>query len=291
MPLLLPSHFFLLPCKTFSYFYLVKNHSAFITNLLLAGLLLFSIQGIASDGKTPKPISRLTFPTTSDFAFHNDSIHHINFRYADKKRGFKPFIAPSLLVAGGTILHFSDWKYDINEWSGEHFNSTGHLDDYLRFAPIAAVYSLNALGIQGKNNIGNQTAILGKSMVLTTIIAKSMKSILDVERPTGQTQSMPSGHTAIVFAAAQWMHHEYGETNPWYSIGAYTCAATVGIMRISKGKHWASDVLVGAGVGMISTELIYFTHQFKWDREHLNNLDIFPFKTGHQKGLALVYTF
>ncbi len=188
-------------------------------------------------------------------------------------------------------MHFSNWKYDINQWRWEHFNYNGNLDDYLRFAPIAAVYSLNALGIKGKNNIGNQTAILGKSMVLTTIITKSLKSILDVERPTGEPKSMPSGHTAIVFAAAQWMHREYGEISPWYSVGAYACATTVGIMRISKGSHWASDVLVGAGVGMISTELIYLTHQYKWDREHLKNLDIFPFKTGRQKGLALVYTF
>ncbi|WP_163323640.1 phosphatase PAP2 family protein [Draconibacterium mangrovi] len=246
---------------------------------------------MSSDKKIPERISLLTTETISNYAFHNDSIHRIDFRYTDKQRGFKPFIAPTILIAGGTILHFSDWKYDINDWREEHFNYTGNMDDYLRFAPIAAVYSLNAFGIKGKNNIGNQTAILGKSMVLTTIITKSLKSILDVERPTGESESMPSGHTAIVFAAAQWMHREYGELNPWYSVGAYACATTVGIMRISKGSHWASDVLVGAGVGMISTELIYLTHQYKWDREHLKNLEIFPFKTGSQKGLALVYTF
>ena len=269
----------------------MKNHSTSITSILLAALLLFSIQSIASNEKKQERVALLTSDTNSGYAFHNDSIHKIDFRYADKKRGFKPFIAPSLLIAGGTILHFSDWKYDINEWRGEHFNYTGSLDDYLRFAPIATVYSLNLLGIKGKNNIGNQTAILGKSMVLTTIITKSLKSILDVKRPTGEPQSMPSGHTAIVFAAAQWMHHEYGEVSPWYSIGAYACASTVGIMRISKGAHWASDVMVGAGVGMISTELIYLTHQYKWDRQHLKNLDIFPFKTSSQKGIALVYTF
>ncbi len=269
----------------------MQNHKTLITNFLIATLLLFSIQGVASGRKNPERFSLLKENTAPYFAFHNDSIHRIDFRYADKKRGFRPFIAPSILIAGGTILHFSDWKYDINDWHGEHFNYSGHLDDYLRFAPIAAAYSLNALGIKGKNNIGNQTAILGKSMILTTMITKSLKSILDVERPTGEPQSMPSGHTAIVFAAAQWMHREYGEINPWYSIGAYACATTVGIMRISKGQHWASDVLVGAGVGMISTQLIYLTHQYKWDREHLKNLDIFPFKTGSQKGLALVYTF
>ena len=254
-------------------------------------MLLLTIQGIAKDKNKPNRISLLATGTTPAFTFHNDSIHRIDFRYADKKRGIKPFIAPTILIAGGTILHFSDWKYDIDQWRWEHFNYTGDLDDYLRFAPIVAVYGLNALGIKGKNNIGNQTAILGKSMLLTTAITKGLKSILDVERPTGEGGSMPSGHTAITFAAAQWMHREYGEISPWYSVGAYACATTVGVMRISKGGHWASDVLVGAGIGIISTELIYLTHQYKWDREHLKNLDIFPFKNGQQKGLALVYTF
>ncbi|MDX8339315.1 phosphatase PAP2 family protein [Draconibacterium sp. IB214405] len=258
---------------------------------MIAFILLLSFQGMASDKKNKERISLFTNNGNPGYVFHNDSIHRIDFCYADKQRGFKPFIAPSILITGGTILHFSDWKYDIDQWRWEHFNYTGDLDDYLRFAPIVAVYSLNALGIKGKNNIGNQTAILGKSMLLTTIITKSLKSILDVERPTGEGGSMPSGHTAITFAAAQWMHREYGELSPWYSIGAYACATSVGVMRVAKGGHWASDVLVGAGVGMISTELIYLTHQYKWDSEHLKNLDIFPFKTGEQKGLALIYTF
>ena len=254
-------------------------------------MLLISIHGKANTKKNPDKRTLLATEVSSNFAFHNDSIHRIDFKYVDKKRGIKPFIAPSLLIAGGTILHFSDWKYDINEWRWNHFNYTGDMDDYLRFAPIVAVYSLNALGIKGKNNVGNQTALLGKSMLLTTLITKGLKSTLDVERPTGDSGSMPSGHTSIVFAAAQWMHREYGEQSPWYSVGAYACATTTAVMRVSKGGHWASDVLVGAGIGMISTELIYLTHQYKWDREHLKNLDVFPFKTGRQKGLALVYTF
>lgn len=258
---------------------------------MAALLLLFSASGMAITKKKPERLSLLTPEISPVFAFHNDSIHKIDFRYADKKRGFKPFIAPTLLIAGGTVLHFSDAKYDIDKWRWEHFNYQGDLDDYLRFAPIAAVYSLNALGIKGKNNIGNQTALLGKSMLLTSIVTKGLKNMLNVERPTGDLGAMPSGHTAIVFAAAQWMHREYGERSPWYSVGAYACAATVGVMRVAKGGHWASDVLVGAGVGMISTELIYLTHQYKWDREHLRKLDIFPFKSGRQKGLVMVYTF
>ena len=223
--------------------------------------------------------------------FHNDSIHTLNFRYADRKRGFKPFIAPTALIAGGVAFHFSDLKYDLNDWRSDHFNYYGDVDDYLRLAPIAAVYSLNAFGIKGKNDIGNQSAILLKSVLLNTVVVRILKDQTKVERPTGDMKSFPSGHSSIAFGLAQWMHHEYGERSAWYSIGAYTCATGVSVMRIAKGAHWASDVLAGAGIGMLTTELVYLTHQYKWDWEHVKRLDILPFATGPQKGVTLVYTF
>lgn len=262
-----------------------------IISILLLQLLIVANPALSAPINGPKKDLQLLSPKEDIFSLHNDSIHHINFSYVDKKRGIKPFIAPTLLIAGGTVLHFSDWKYDIDQWRWNHFNYTGDVDDYLRFAPIAAVYSLNAFGVKGKNNVGNQTALLAKSMVLTTLITKTLKSTIHVKRPTGDLGSMPSGHTSIAFTAAHWMHREYGEQSAWYSIGAYACATTTAIMRVAKGGHWASDVLVGAGIGIISTEIIYLTHQYKWDRKHLKNLDIFPFKTKQQKGLALVYTF
>jgi membrane-associated phospholipid phosphatase len=38
----------------------------------------------------------------------------------------------------------------------------------------------------------------------------------------------------------------------------YTIATGVGVMRVLNNKHWASDVLAGAGFGILSTELTYF---------------------------------
>jgi len=232
------------------------------------------------------PLNSIRF---SEFA--NDSIHRLDFRYSDRKRGLKPFIAPAVLITGGTILNYSDVKYDIQEWVSKHHSYQGAADDYLRFGPVAGLYTLNALGVKAKNNIGNQSALLFKSVLLNTIITKSLKKAFDEKRPTGDPDSFPSGHTSLAFATAQVIHHEYGENSIWYSVGAYSCAATVGAMRIAKGAHWASDVLAGAGIGMLSTELVYLTHQYKWDWAHMKRLDIFPFSVGPQKGLTLVYTF
>ena len=55
------------------------------------------------------------------------------------------------------------------------------------------------------------------------------------------------------------LHKEYGMTrSPWYSIGAYTAATLTGLSRQMNNKHWLSDVLVGAGIGILSTEVGYY---------------------------------
>ena len=225
-------------------------------------------------------------------AFHIDSIHHPDFRYNDNKRGIKPYIAPVLLISAGTVLHFStETKVNFQDWVQENTSYTGHLEDYLEYAPLAVVYGLNAVGVKGKNKFGNRTAIVIKSLVLNDLMVSSLKTWVGEKRPSGGSRSFPSGHTSVAFALAQFMHHEYGEKSVWFSIGAYSCASAVGMMRIAGNAHWISDVTAGAGFGMLSTELVYLTHQYKWDKEHLRRLDIFPWSNQKQKGVALVYTF
>jgi membrane-associated phospholipid phosphatase len=234
--------------------------------------------------------SKTTFIGTS--FFHNDSIHKLNFQYEDRKRGIKPLIAPTLLITTGTALHFStDTKGNFQDWVQSNFSYTGHADDYLQYAPGVAVYALNAFGVKSKNNFGNRSAIIFKSLLINDLFVSRLKTWTDSERPNGDPRSFPSGHTSVAFALAQIMHHEFGDKSVWYSIGAYSCATTVGILRVSKNAHWASDVLAAAGFGMLSTELVYLTHLYKWDNEHIKKLDIFPWRSNRQSGVTLVYTF
>lgn len=231
-------------------------------------------------------------PYGGKYFFHEDSVHQFNFRYPDKKRGLQPWIAPALLISTGTALHFaSDVKNNVRDFMQENLAYHGKADDYLQYVPGAAVYALNALGIKGKNNFGNSTAILAKSFLLNGLITDRLKYWVNETRPNGGMRSFPSGHTSKAFMFAHFMHKEFGELSPWYSIGAYSAATTVAGMRVAKNAHWISDVLMGAGIGIFSTELIYLTHQYKWDNEHLKRFDIFPFQLRNQKGITLVYNF
>jgi membrane-associated phospholipid phosphatase len=143
-----------------------------------------------------------------------------------------------------------------------------HADDYAQYAPMAAVYALNLAGVKGKHDILNQTVLLIKTELLMTAFVFPLKKITAVPRPdTGERNSFPSGHTAQAFAAATFLHKEYGKDHPIYSVLAYTTAAGVGILRVLNNRHWASDVFAGAGIGILSTNLVYLTHQNKWRRK------------------------
>lgn len=265
--------------------------------LLFTALFLF-INGNSSPTRFSRKADNLLQLNSGALKFnatvgcHSDSIHDFNFRYPYKRRGLKPYIIPAALITTGTALAFTtDIKENIRDFAQEHLAYSGRLDDYIPYAPFLAVYALNAAGVKGKNNFGNRTSIAGKSILLRHIIVTSLKSITKVRRPNGDMRAFPSGHTSFAFTMAHFMHKEFGEKSYWYSFGAYSAATSVGFIRMARNAHWVSDVVAGAGIGILCTELIYLTHQYKWDRQHLKKLDIFPFQSKHQKGVAFVYTF
>jgi membrane-associated phospholipid phosphatase len=65
--------------------------------------------------------------------------------------------------------------------------------------------------------------------------------------------SLPSAHATAAFAlaavlsteSARWWHHA-----GWVGPVAYAGAGTAGLARIYLSKHWLSDVLTGAGIGI-----------------------------------------
>jgi membrane-associated phospholipid phosphatase len=83
--------------------------------------------------------------------------------------------------------------------------------------------------------------------------------------------SMPSGHTTVAFAAAAALSAELGRSHPraarWLRPALYVTAAAVGISRVVDERHWASDVLVGAGVGtIVGRRVVAFHHRARRPR-------------------------
>lgn len=184
----------------------------------------------------------------------------------------RAIVAPVILITAGlatTVDNKVFDKWEVQEARTKMMpNFKTNVDDYMIFAPIAGVYALNAMGIKGEHNLANQTALLLKSEILMNALVFSMKKITAVARPTGELTSFPSGHTAQAFLAATFIHKEYGRDRPLVSLLAYSTATGVGMLRMMNNRHWVSDVLAGAGIGILSTNIVYLTHQNKWGRKH-----------------------
>jgi hypothetical protein len=73
---------------------------------------------------------------------------------------------------------------------------------------------------------------------------------------SGARSSFPSGHTTAAFAVASAVTEETSDWwphAPWV-VGPllYGGASLVGLARMYDDKHWASDVVIGAGIGTLS---------------------------------------
>ena len=132
-------------------------------------------------------------------------------------------------------------------------------DDYTQYVPLAATWGLKAAGVQSRSTWGELAVSNAFSAVLMAGMVNSLKYTVREWRPDHSTRnSFPSGHTATAFLCATILHKEYGMKSPWYSIGGYTLAGLTGVTRQLNNRHWISDVLVGAGIGILSADLGYF---------------------------------
>lgn len=219
----------------------------------------------------------------------------------NKKFKFKQLIIPTVLIGYGVIGIESDGLKFINsgikEEVNENIDEKITIDDFSQYLPAASVYGLNAIGIKGKHNFKDRTIILGTSYLLMSASVLSLKSITKVERPDGSAfNSFPSGHTATAFAGAEFLWQEYKDVSVWYGISGYIVAAGTGAFRIYNDKHWLTDVVAGAGIGILSTKVAYWINPFMQEKifkskEKKTTSIMAPFYNGEQLGIGFIKTF
>ena len=142
-----------------------------------------------------------------------------------------------------------------------NFNTTA--ESYFLFTPVVMVYGLDLIGVEGKNTFVDRTALLGLSAGFLGITELSLKHVTHRLRPNlADYYSFPSGHTGAAFLAAEFLAQEYSEKSPVYTVIGYTFAFTTGIFRLANRDHWFSDVVAGAGFGILSTKAAYLVYPY-----------------------------
>ncbi len=168
-------------------------------------------------------------------------------------------IAPGALILSGVGIHcFGHDAIDVpvNRWFQDQWRAGGpelSFDNYIQYVPIVSYVGLGLLGAKAEHAFTDRMiqGLLGCAML--GVVSWGCKEIIDSPRPNGvDNRSFPSGHTDWVFIGAELVRMEYG----WgWGAGAYAIATTVAIMRNYNNWHWLSDVLFGAGLGILTAHI------------------------------------
>lgn len=170
-----------------------------------------------------------------------------------------PLFAAGLIAKGEKAAFRQDYNNPNTKIRLIKTNFHNEIDNYTQYVPLALTIGLKIAGVESRSDWPRFWASSAASAAIMAGLVNGIKYTASEMRPDGSTRnSWPSGHTATAFLAATILHKEYGLTrSPWYSVGAYTLATATGVMRVLNNRHWISDVLSGAGIGILSVELGY----------------------------------
>jgi hypothetical protein len=189
-------------------------------------------------------------------------------------------VPPSILVAYGASNFFFHpvRRLDIsinNDIMEDAPNFRHHPENFFQYTPVALVYGLNLVGVHGKNTFVDRTLIFTMAEGMMGLTTFGLKKVSHRLRPDGSNYySFPSGHTANAFLGAEFMAQELGDKSIGYSAVGYGFATATGILRMYNRDHWFSDVVAGAGFGILSTKAAYLLYPYIRNR---------LFKAGRQK--------
>ncbi len=171
------------------------------------------------------------------------------------------------------------------------YNFHNEIDNYTQYLPLALTIGMKIGGVESRSDWPRFWASAATSAAIMAGFVNGIKYTASEMRPDGSTRnSWPSGHTATAFMAATILHKEYGLTrSPWYSVGAYTVATATGVMRVLNNRHWISDVLSGAGIGILSVELGYGLMDLLFKNKGLQrgDLSVYPDLRSHPSFFAI----
>lgn len=180
------------------------------------------------------------------------------------------YLKPVSLIIPGSFILYGSLKSSVKgirqtdddimasiKKNHPYFSTTA--DDYLMWAPSACIYLMDALHVKTRHSFTEHLILDAGSMVVAGGVGFVMRKIshsIDVYNTQGT--KFPSGHTTNAFRSAEIFHQELKAIHPVLSYSGYLVATTVGVLRMYNKGHLLSEVLAGAGLGILSTKLTYW---------------------------------
>ncbi len=145
------------------------------------------------------------------------------------------------------------------------------LGDGRSFLLLGGFYRAGAIGHDSKaKNVFFDG--LSASLIASGMITPVLSSLVGRERPTDdqgayafhpfEGRSFPSGHTTQAFAVASVIATSYDQV--WVKVAAYGAAAVTAYVRVQRGKHFPTDVVVGAVIGTaVGRSVVHFNRRLR----------------------------
>jgi membrane-associated phospholipid phosphatase len=230
---------------------------------LLSLILLISALNASAQSDTTK--RNVVDTLKKDLTTAPDTVPHLHSKTWT-------LIPPAAMIGYGIVSFYAKPlrhldHYVYNESYKHDIVTNSHLENYFQYTPVILTYGLNLVGVHGKNTFLDRTILLAMSEGMSSLSLFAVKHATHRLRPNGSDRySFPSGHTANAFAEAEFMSQELSGNSPLYGVLGYAFATTTGVFRIYHQDHWFSDVVAGAGLGMLSTKAAYLIYPYLRNR-------------------------
>lgn len=204
----------------------------------------------------------------------NDSLHNINdsiiIKYPYSKMIECTHIGVPLIVGGLIEMEHNKKFRELRNSFMPRFHS--EVDNFTQYLPAGVMLGMKAFGVPSRSSWGEMLTADAFSAIIMAGLVNSIKYTAKLRRPDGSSNnSFPSGHTATAFMTATMLNKEYGDLSPWVGMGAYATATATGLMRMANNRHWMSDILAGAGIGIMSTEFAYWLSDIIFKRKKMSS--------------------
>lgn len=185
----------------------------------------------------------------------------------------------ALLLAGGLATAMS-WKAENADRTAAVLDNSwlDGFSDFGDFYGDGVTLGIATLGMlllghtTGNGRLSAAGVDMTRSLLASGAVVWGLKFGVNRTRPSGGSYSFPSGHTAAAFAVAPVFEKHFGWKVgvPAYALGVVTAAA-----RMEDHRHYLSDVLFGAAIGVaagrwaVSNQKIKFLDHLVFSKRRL----------------------
>ncbi len=242
-------------------------------------LVLFVLTFLTAAGASAQPVPPLVSPQeiaaapiadqlggSTSPAVDADALPSFGSLFRDLGRDLRRLpsweTATILGVAGGVSLavHPRDSELTRQAVGSRNLDTLFEAGDLMGggFMQYGAAFATYAIGrVSHSPRVARLGADLVRAQIVGSALTQGLKIAIDRQRPDGGRFSFPSGHSSGAFATATVIQRHFG----WrVGVPAYALATYVAGSRLQENRHFMSDVVFGAAIGIVSARAVTVGH-------------------------------